>query len=169
MLRLFVLRHAKSSWADPGKSDFDRTLNSRGAGDLPATAAILREYADLPEQIFCSPARRARLTLDGVLAAFKAPPRIDYVAELYSGDVSAYFNCLRKHEGPGPIMIVGHNPMCHGVALMLAGDGEPEALAALAGKFPTSGLAVLEFAGASWSQARRHSGFLRAFHFPKAR
>ena len=38
MLRLFLLRHAKSSWSDPSLHDFDRPLNKRGLSDAPKIA-----------------------------------------------------------------------------------------------------------------------------------
>ena len=53
---------------------------------------------------------------------------------------------LRKIEGKvRHVMIVGHDPGMHGLALELAGAGDPERSQALAAKFPTAGLAVIRF------------------------
>ncbi|MFO0415296.1 MAG: SixA phosphatase family protein, partial [Bacteroidota bacterium] len=43
MKTLILIRHAKSSWADPEQSDFDRPLNERGRRDAPVMAQRLLE------------------------------------------------------------------------------------------------------------------------------
>jgi len=64
--RLFVLRHAKSSWDDPGLADHDRPLAPRGRRATQAIAAHLDAAGIAPDLVLCSSARRARETLDGV-------------------------------------------------------------------------------------------------------
>ena len=49
------------------------------------------------------------------------------------------------------IMLVGHNPGMHNLALFLCGEGEPAEVARLQTKFPTGALAELELQG--WPQA----------------
>ena len=44
-------------------------------------------------------------------------------------------------------MVVAHDPGMHQLAVELAGSGDPEHLEALATKFPTAGLAVIDFEG----------------------
>ena len=78
--RLYLLRHAKSSWKDEGLADHDRPLARRGRRAAKAIARHLREQGVEPELVLCSTARRARETLEakfpaGALAtlAFRGP------------------------------------------------------------------------------------------------
>lgn len=59
---LIIVRHAKSSWANPLQSDFDRPLNERGAKDAPAMGARLVKAGLIPELIISSTAKRTRET-----------------------------------------------------------------------------------------------------------
>lgn len=167
MLRLYLLRHAKSSWADPGKNDFERGLSDRGQSDLPKIAAAMRQGGYLPERIFCSPSLRTRLTLHGIMAAFRTPPKVDYVDALYGGSLDDYFDCLRGLAGQPSAMIVGHNPMCEAFASAIANDGDPAALASISGKFPTGALAVFDIDRESWGSIEDHSGYLADFVVPR--
>src|SRR5512135_47045 len=64
--RLFVLRHAKSSWDDPGLDDHERPLAPRGRRAVKSLGEYLRKHQIQPSQVLCSPARRTRETLEGV-------------------------------------------------------------------------------------------------------
>ena len=64
--QLFVLRHAKSSWDDPGLDDHDRPLAPRGQRAVKLLGEHLRDRGVEPDQVLCSSARRTRETLAGV-------------------------------------------------------------------------------------------------------
>ena len=64
--QLFVLRHAKSSWDDPGLEDHERPLAPRGIRAVELLAEYLRANRIEPDQVLCSSARRTRETLEGV-------------------------------------------------------------------------------------------------------
>ena len=66
MRRLILMRHAKSSWADPGQRDFDRPLNARGVRSAPLLGAWLRERGHVPDAALVSTARRTRETWAGL-------------------------------------------------------------------------------------------------------
>ena len=65
-------------------------------------------------------------------------------------------------------MIVAHDPGLRSLAVDLAGSGDPELLQALATKFPTTGLAVIDFDAQAWSKVRRGAGRLRDLHDAQA-
>ncbi|MCG6859245.1 MAG: histidine phosphatase family protein [Salaquimonas sp.] len=166
-MRFYLLRHAKSSWAEPGQPDFDRALSPRGADDLPRIATAMRDKGYLPDHIYCSPTLRTRLTLHGIMLAFDQPPNVDYDDGLYSGGVTAYFDCLRRHGSKDSLMIIGHNPMCEGVSMALAKSGEAVPLANMKIKFPTGALAVFDIDAADWSKVEGGSGHLVEFIVPR--
>src|SRR5260221_13822701 len=69
MKTLLLLRHAKSSWDNPGGRDFDRPLAPRGRRTAPLIGGHLRDRQLLPDLVLCSTARRARETYDLVVPA----------------------------------------------------------------------------------------------------
>ena len=75
MKSLHLLRHAKSSWKDPGRNDHDRPLSKRGRQTAKMMAAYLRRAKIAPDLVICSTAMRARQTLDPIAKA-KKPPKV---------------------------------------------------------------------------------------------
>jgi len=168
MLTLLLLRHAKSSWDDASLDDFDRPLAARGQAAAPRMGAYMAQQGLAPELILCSPAVRTRQTLELVLPHLAGGPTVVYEDSLYLAASSVLLARLRKIEGNvRQVMIVGHDPGMHGLALELAGAGDPEALQALAGKFPTGGLAVIAFRARHWAKVAPGKGRLDLFMTPK--
>jgi phosphohistidine phosphatase SixA len=64
------------------------------------------------------------------------------------------------------IVPVAHNPTIAEMASRLTGTGEPAAMIGLAGKFPTSALAVIDFDVDHWSEIDEGKGRLIAFATP---
>jgi phosphohistidine phosphatase len=168
MLTLSLLRHAKSSWADPGQQDFDRPLNARGESAAPRMGAYMAEHAIAPQLILCSPAVRARQTLELVLPHLAGDPTVVYEDAFYLAAPTVMLQRLRRVDaGVSHVMLVGHDPGLHGLALELAGGGDADALEALARKFPTGALAVITCNARAWTGVRRAAGRLVHFMTPK--
>ena len=81
MIRLVLVRHAKSDWGDPSLDDHDRPLNDRGIRDAPRMARKLAETDFRPEVILSSTALRARTTAEAFAAEFDVA--VDLDPELY--------------------------------------------------------------------------------------
>jgi phosphohistidine phosphatase len=168
MLTLSLFRHAKSSWDDPGVKDFDRPLAPRGEAAAPRMGAFMADNKIEPELILCSPAVRTRQTLELVLPYMKCGPTVIYEDGFYLAPASQLLARVRKIEANvRHVMIVGHDPGMHGLAVELAGSGAPKQMQALAAKFPTAGLAVLDFDVEDWSKVEPGIGQLRIFMTPK--
>jgi phosphohistidine phosphatase len=167
MTRLFLLRHSKAGWAEPGMRDFDRPLDAKGKADADAIGSAMRECGYAPELVLCSSARRARETLDGVLLHTSIDPgRISFMDSLYTEDAYGYLNIIHEYGRRTPSMLViGHNPMMEDLATAISSDGEDEARGAMIGGFPTSGLAVLRFDDGI-GDAAPGKGYLEAFFSP---
>ena len=69
MRTLILLRHAHAEPAAPGQADVDRPLSPEGLAEAEAAGRWLVEHALVPDRVLCSPARRARETLEAVLGA----------------------------------------------------------------------------------------------------
>jgi phosphohistidine phosphatase len=163
---LYLMRHAKSDWGDPGLSDHERPLNERGLRATQTVARHIRDCGIRPELVVCSSALRTRETLAGVAAGFGEPaPRIEIEDELY--DTTAGSMLERVHAIPEDVssaMLIAHNPSTHDLAVLLAGSGEQ--LERMAGKFPTAALATLAATGA-WADLNPGVALLEAFVTPK--
>ena len=164
MKPLFLLRHAKSSWDDPGLDDHDRPLAPRGLRASALIADHLSRNRIAPALVLCSSARRTRETLDRVSAAL-GPAEILIEPDLYGASSEDLLQRLRAvPDEVESVMLVGHQPAIQDLALRLAVEG-PE-LGALRGKFPTAALATLTFEG-DWSELGQHGAQLAAYVKPK--
>lgn len=168
MLSLLLMRHAKSSWDDPKQEDYERPLNKRGASDAPHIAAWIVKHGLKPDLVLCSGAIRTRGTLALMLPQFTPPPEVCYEEDLYLASAGTMLDRIRKVEGtPRRVMVVGHNPGTHALALELIGAGDRKQITQLAIQFPTAGLAVIDFAIDKWRDVRPASGGLSRFVSPR--
>jgi phosphohistidine phosphatase len=152
--RLFVLRHAKSSWEDPALEDRERPLAPRGRLAVKRLNAYLRENGIAPDQVLCSPARRTIETYEGV------EPTGELIVDpgLYAASAAEIIERLRTVPADAEsVMIIGHNPALQSLVLKLAqaeSTGRPDTggeLEEVARKFPTGALATLEL-DCGWSE-----------------
>ena len=164
MSRLFLLRHAKAGWAEPGMRDFDRPLEPLGRCDADAIGAAMRAHSFIPDLVLCSSAKRARETLDWV-ARHTGEARVIFSDSLYSTDAAGYVEYIRATADGDAVLLVGHNPMMEDVATALSGDGDANARNVLVAGFPTSALAVIRFPG-KLSETAPGMGHLDAFLTP---
>jgi phosphohistidine phosphatase len=169
MLTLSLLRHAKSSWADPELDDHDRPLAKRGVKAIPALAKYFRQERLRPGLALCSDAMRTRATLALLLAEIGPPaPRILYDERLYLAAPETMLQVLEQlNPDESHVLLVGHNPGLHALALELVGEADRKMLAQLAREFPTGALAVLTFAAGSWKEITRATGHLDHFTTPR--
>jgi phosphohistidine phosphatase len=165
MKRIYLLRHAKSSWDDPTLADEDRPLAPRGRRAAKVMARHLRRREIAPEVVVCSPSRRTRQTLTRIAPGLGKNADVQIKPELYAGSAAALLEVL--HEVPDEVdsmMLIGHNPGIQDLALSLARAGSESMR--VRNKFPTAALATLEF-NASWRELAPGSAELVSFVKPK--
>jgi len=133
MKTLFILRHAKSSWADPKLADIDRPLNKRGKRDAPRIGSLLRKNDLVPDLILSSPAVRARLTAEAVAEASGYEGEIEFEDNFYPGNPEDYIEVLQAlPDDVNSVMVVGHNPGLEELLETLTGESAALPTAALA-------------------------------------
>ena len=59
MKKVFIVRHAKSSWDDMHLVDYDRPLKGRGVKDAYLVSNWLSQNHERPDALYSSPATRA--------------------------------------------------------------------------------------------------------------
>ena len=166
MRRLFLLRHAKSSWQTDGQGDFDRPLNARGRDTAPRIGASIRDDASSPDLILCSTACRARETLSLILPCLQGETTILLEDALYLASTDRLLARLKKVDDAfSDVMIIAHNPGLQDLTLALAAFGS--ALPSVQSKFPTAALAQIDFDAHGWSSINPQSGVLSRFTTPR--
>jgi phosphohistidine phosphatase len=169
MLSLALLRHAKSSWNAADLDDFDRPLNERGREAAPAMGAVLKELKFSPDLILCSPAQRTRQTLE-LVGGFIDKAETRFQHELYLPNQQTLFEQIRAVPfDTRRVLLVGHNPSIHALALYLTGTGDAKSISRLEDKFPTAALAILSFEQDYWRDIGAGTGRLEAFVVPRDR
>jgi len=165
MRRLWLLRHAKSSWDDPQLGDADRPLSKRGRRAGEAMRHYLEDAGVRPDLVLCSSALRTRETLAEVLPGLGRELHVRIEPRLYAFSAKELLDRLVEVPDDAlSVLLVGHNPAVEDLARKLAREGDR--LADLQGKFPTAALALLDLEVDSWSALRPRCGVLAAFVTP---
>ena len=165
MPQLLLLRHAKSSWDDPKLPDHSRPLNARGKYAANHLGQILRQIGAMPDRVLVSSARRTLQTLEQ-LEPWPVVPAIEVQDNLYLASARSMLDLI--NEVPADtrrLLVVGHNPGMHELALLLLSGVAGVEHQKLAESFPTTALAWFEFSG-NWDQLREGTASLLRFILP---
>ena len=168
MKRIYLLRHAKSSWDDDALDDFQRPLNARGRKAAKRMARFLAERSIRPNMVLCSAALRTRGTYDILEPELQGVP-VSFEDGLYEASRGDLLHRLQRLDGHlDSVLLIGHNPGLEKLALTLAGGhGDPVALERLEQKYPTGALTMLESAVPHWPELDAGTCRLAAFVRPK--
>ena len=166
MKELAILRHAKSSWAEPGLSDETRPLNPRGLRQCEMLSGWLSANTFQPDRIFCSTAKRTRQTYDGIRSTF-GTAAVEFLPKMYLGEMEDYLDAIWSAENSASILLIGHNPTCDELVRYLAKPSSPAMEKLMASHFSTGTFALFEFEGDDWSNVGEASCLLRSFTRPK--
>jgi phosphohistidine phosphatase len=168
MRRLLLFRHARAERSEPGTEDRGRGLIERGRKDAGKIGAYMAGHALVPDRVVISPAARTQETWKIAAAAFRPAPAAMTVEQLYDATPHAIFAVIKDAiPAAHTLLVVGHNPGLHEVALMLIASGDIDARERLREKLPTSGLVIIDFAFDAWSKLHPQSGRLERFVSPK--
>jgi len=163
MKRLTLLRHAKSSWGQPGLADHDRPLNQRGKHDVPVMGRRLVAHGLRPSLIVTSPAKRARQTAKLLAREIGYP--IEFLQtekSLYLADPASILAIIEAQEDTFSDMVIcAHNPGITALASQLSGLAIDNV--------PTCGMVILEVDTDSWSDITVSPRKCVAFDYPRKR
>ena len=166
MLRLIIYRHAKTA-RESGGGDHDRPLTKRGEEDSKRIGRYLADEQLLPDLAIASDSRRTRQTLDLASKAANQHPQTRLDRALYLAEPHTLVDIVRRTPAEvRTLMIIGHNPGMADLAALLTGFGDRYAFARMNTKFPTSGLAVLDFPVERWEEVKERGGRLDRFVTP---
>jgi phosphohistidine phosphatase len=162
LLRLTLVRHAKTEPGRHGQEDWDRALESRGQRDAPEMARRLKQYSPKPERILSSPAVRA-ITTATIMARELgvSAQKVQQDERLYLASPKDMLAVIRElGERARHLMVVGHNPGITEFADRISGERSVDNL-------PTCAVYSLQFGIAAWSELQWDSGVDAELDYPK--
>ena len=161
MLTLFLCRHAKSSWDEPGLSDKDRPLNARGKNDAPMMGRMLENREENPDLIISSPAERAFMTAK-LISDELGYRQKDIIVDnrIYMAGIDDFIEVLKECRNKDKtIMIFSHN---YGIT-----DFANYICSSRIDNIPTCGIVKIKFEFSNWEKIKKEKGKLEYFIYPK--
>jgi phosphohistidine phosphatase len=166
--RLLLFRHAKAQRPEPGMEDRARVLVERGRRDSVRIGAYLASNGLVPDRVLISPSARTQETWKFTASAFSSTPTAVTVEQLYGATPRAVIALIQEAPTEAhTLLVIGHNPELHELALMLVASGNPGARKLLQDKLPTAGLVIMDFTFDDWHKLHRQSGRLEHYVTPK--
>jgi phosphohistidine phosphatase len=161
MKKLFLVRHAKSSWKNNAISDFERPLNKRGRRDAPFMGKLLAQQGVQPNLIISSPANRtsatAKFFCEEINYSFN---EVLLEPKLYLADSDQIMEVLRSIDDRfTQIMLFAHNPGITELSNLLTGHRIDN--------IPTCGIVSLKLTAESWEDLGSNSCEFIFFEYPK--
>ncbi|WP_037081407.1 SixA phosphatase family protein [Neorhizobium vignae] len=166
--RLILLRHAKSAWPE-GVAGEERPLAPRGRKAASIMAKYIAREKLVPDLVLVSPARRTQETWSLVKTKLPASPEVRDCAGIYEAAASDILEILNEIEPVHhTVLVIGHNPGLQELAQSLVKAGDTDALEKMAAKYPTAGLAVIDFDTEGWQGIGKATGRLERFVTPRS-
>jgi phosphohistidine phosphatase len=127
--RLILMRHGRAAPAPKGGGDQDRPLTPDGRADSRLIGQALAKADLSPHKAYVSAATRTRQTWAAASEAFPKA-RAHFRSDLYHADpghLLALVEIEAADEAQETVMIVGHNPGLHALAVHLLKDSSAPA------------------------------------------
>ena len=162
-LRLFLIRHAKSSWNDPMAEDHARPLNKRGRASATAIGQWMTGKGYLPQVILCSDAERTQETAGLIMAELPAQAALVLQPDLYLASPEIMATAIRARK-EGIVAVIGHNPGIGMLANALVSQAPDHPRFH---DYPTCATAVIDFHEALEGQLLHGTGRCTDFVVPR--
>ncbi len=171
MKYLWILRHGKAASKGPDGDDHSRPLTGRGRRQSAEVAAHLSDRvaagAPTPDVVISSSAVRALRTAEVAHGALAAGVALEIERQLYEADADDIVTRLRAlPDEVRAVMIVGHNPAFHDLALLLVSTDDTDGRRRLEAGFPTAALALVALDATAWTDVVAGCGRLEELFVP---
>ncbi len=149
--RLSIIRHAKSDWST-GCRDFERTLNERGVKDSQLIGEYLHAKEQKFDQVYCSTANRAQLTLQKLNLFIKLTENnIHYEQSLYLASLSHLLSFIEQiTDDYNHVALIAHNPGLTDLCNYFTGDNLTN--------LPTCAVYTIDFCVDEWRAVGLENG-----------
>ncbi len=160
MKKVYLIRHAKSSWEEPWSKDHDRPLAPRGLRDAPKMGKRLKSEGICPDKIISSTALRAQETANLIAKEIKFPvKKIEFEEGLYHASAGTYLQFIQRQDNKTDcIFLIGHNPGMNDLIHYLGIDLD---------NLPTAGICGFQTKEKSWKDFNPETVKLIYLDYPK--
>jgi phosphohistidine phosphatase len=149
--------------------DRSRRLMERGWKDAAKVGAYMASHGLVPDQVITSASARTLETWKSASSGFRPPLSAAAVERLYDATAQSILAVVKEvAAATHTLLVVGHNPGLHDLAVMLIASGDVQARDRLREKLPTSGLVIIDFAFDDWGKLHPQCGRLERFVTPKS-
>ena len=161
MKKLYLIRHAKSSWKEIGLSDFERGLNKRGKKDAPMIGNILKKKEITPDIIISSPAKRTKKTAFIIAKSVGIKKEnIIFKESIYESSMNELLNVIENLDNSlNSVFLIGHNPSLNVLAEYLTNS--------YINNIPTCGVLAIDLDINLWNEVSDGCGKIEFFDYPK--
>jgi len=161
MKKLYLIRHAKSSWEEPGISDMERPLMEKGFKRTMKIIRFLNEHDVKIDLIISSPAERAFQTAILIAKGIGYPEdKIQIERKIYDGYYDRILDLIYATSiEVNSLMIFGHNPTITHLANLFLHPGVE--------LLPTAGTVCISFDTDSWESIPSVDPINEFIIFPK--
>jgi phosphohistidine phosphatase len=162
MKKLYLMRHAKSSWSFDELTDQERPLNDRGREDAPRIGQALAKRNLTIDLIVSSPAVRALSTAVLVSRELKYPhDKIVVNPGIYQADLDTLLAIIRDlPDTAESVLLTGHNPTITDVANYLSPSP-------LSGEMPTAAVISIHFQTDKWDDIKSANAEFYFYDYPR--
>ena len=169
MKKLFLLRHAKSSWDDQVTRDFDRPLNDKGKRAAGTIGKFVKRENLSFDLVLASPAVRVIETLENFEEACGLAIEPQWDRRIYLASSVTLIDVLRSADDEAEsVLMVGHNPGLEDLVFdLVPDDGSSAARDEVETKYPTAAFAELSLAIETWEDVADNCGSLDRFTRPR--
>ena len=159
MLTLYLLRHAKSSWDDASKQDFERPLTNRGRKACATIGEYIQEKGIDFDLVLVSTAVRTRDTIELIKERAKFRGEVRYDQRIYEATVSQLLEIISQVDNDREsVLLVGHNPGIEELLALLTGDQQ---------QVTTANFGKIKLKATKWSANLANKGTLEWIVRPK--
>lgn len=164
MKKIYILRHAKAEH-NSKIDDHERPLSVQGAADCRVLAEYMQAQHIMPDIILCSPSSRTQGTIEAIAEHYPLTAPIQLLPSLYLASAGEIFSAINRVENTvSSLLISGHNPGLHQLALLLSSKNtSDDALAPFKINLPTASLITFECDVRNWQDVEVGSGKLVGF------
>ena len=161
MKTLYLVRHAKSSWENPGLGDAERPLMGKGIRKSKLVIESLQKKQIIPDLIISSPAVRAIETARIFARGLGYPEeKIMIERKIYEGNYDHILDIIYGTSNKiDSLMLFGHNPTFSNLANLLVHPGIDD--------MPTSAVVGISFAADKWEDVPNAKSRLLFVFTPK--
>ncbi len=162
MLRLTLIRHAKTEPAYDGQEDWDRALETRGQRDAPEMGKRLKGRHFKPDRVLSSPAVRALATATIIVRELGiSASKVIQDERLYLASPKDMLTVVQELGGSAKhLMIFGHNPGITEFAEQISSERSID-------NMPTCATYTVQFDIDDWSKLDWGMGVDAEFDYPK--